>query len=249
MPPRFYAPAADDTELVALPPDEAHHLIHVLRLREGAAVRVFDGYGREWDARVARATRSAVTVERGAPRPPAPEPACRITLAVAVLKADYMETALRSAVMAGVHAIQPLVSAHSLSLPRGDHRGHLAERWRRIVVSSVKQCGRAVVPEVHDVQLLASWIADHASTPALRLLLAEPGIGERHPTDLLAWRDVARDHGAVLLVGPEGGWLPAEVERARAEGFLPWTVSKRVLRADAAALAAVSVLLYAWETG
>lgn len=250
MVPRCYVPDADaSAERVRLPAGEAHHVRHVMRLGDGAAVRVFDGRGREWHARLADGGKAAVFAVLGEPALPAAEPPMHLTLAQALLKAEYMDDAVRDAAMVGVSAIQPIVTAHATIDLQGPRAARLVERWQRIAVASVKQCGRAILPRVDQPRTLTGWLASAAGDAALKLLLAEPAMRDAHATepDLQAWRLRAREGGAIVLVGPEGGWTSHEMGEAREAGFVPWTVSPRTLRADAVSVVALSVLLYAWE--
>ncbi len=220
-----------------------------MRLGDGATVRVFDGGGREWHARLAHAGKSEVVAILGEEAQPVAEPPIRVTLAQAVLKAGYMDDAVRDACMIGASTIQPIASARSVVGLDGPRASRLVERWQRIAVASVKQCGRAVVPGVEPPRDLAEWLAAVAAGSALKLLLAEPVLprADEEEPDLHAWRRAALDGGALVLVGPEGGWTSHEIGAAREAGFSPWTVSRRTLRADAVSVAALSVLLYAWE--
>jgi 16S rRNA (uracil1498-N3)-methyltransferase len=248
--PRFFAPSiVGSVERVELPSDEAHHLLHVLRLGPGARVRVFDGRGREWEARVASVTDGAVRLDIGPPVPPAPEPPVKTTLALGVLKGASMDHVVRDAAMVGVATIQPLATARMAAASEGARSARAVARWQRIAVAAVKQCGRAVVPEVRGVGELGGWLTATRSDPAAKIVLVEPGLETGTPPALEGLRVRARSHGAVLLSGPEGGWAPEELATARQAGFEPWTVTPRILRADAVPVAALSVLFYLWERG
>jgi len=247
MNPRFYAPDAravgDD---VPLPDDEANHLMHVLRLAAGATVIVFDGRGREFDAVVARTGKQGVTVRLQGSRMPVPEPRVAVTLAQAVLKSNRMDDVVRDAVMMGVAAIQPIVTARSETSLPALTRGHRRERWERIAVSSAKQCGRAVVPpilEPCDFGVLTQALARRA-LPGPGLMLVEPstsasavGIGDL---------DGQIPREATVLVGPEGGWAVEEIEQAVACCRMV-TLGQRTLRADAMPVIALSALFAIWR--
>src|SRR4051812_7128908 len=99
------------TGLVRLPEDETHHLRHVLRLEVGAEVRVFNGEGREWTARVATIGRAGVDLDIVREEVPVAEPSLRVTVAAGVLKGDQMDAVVRDMTMLGAVAIVPLVTA------------------------------------------------------------------------------------------------------------------------------------------
>ena len=84
-----------------------------------------------------------------------------LTLAQAVLKGDKMDDVVRDAVMMGVAAIQPIVTARSEVTRAALERGHRRERWQRVAVSSAKQCGRAVVPAVLEPVAFSTTVYDH----------------------------------------------------------------------------------------
>jgi 16S rRNA (uracil1498-N3)-methyltransferase len=240
MLPRFLA-AIDATSGVArLPADEARHLSQVLRLGSGDEIAVFDGEGHEFRARVEQVTRDGALVRLIESHDPAPEPAVRVTLAQAALKGDKMDDVVRDATMMGVAAIEPLISEHTVAHLSP---GRAPERWRRIALSSAKQCRRAVVPRVGEGTAFPQWIARDRS--ALRVILVEPSASvEGHPGSTLQGE---RPADATILIGPEGGWSTREIEAAVAADYLPITLGRRTLRADAVSIVALGVLQYLWS--
>ncbi len=244
---RFHAPDAERAgDRVALPDEEAQHLTRVLRLKAGAAVRVFNGRGHEFDALVERAAKSGVQVIVGAVREPAArEPRVAVTLAQSVLKGDKMDDVVRDAVMMGVAAIQPIVAARSEVTLSSLQRGTRLERWGRIAVSSAKQCGRATVPPIlAPLDLDAVIAALSAMTlPGPGLLFAEPSAAAEAMA--LGDLDPAPPRETTVVIGPEGGWEPSEVERASAACRLI-TLNSPTLRADAMPLIALTALFTRW---
>jgi 16S rRNA (uracil1498-N3)-methyltransferase len=243
---RFFAPAARATgDLVTLPDDEAEHLTRVLRLAAGDRVRVFNGRGAEFESLVEAADRDAVRVRIGPPHQPAPEPRTAVTLVQAVLKGDKMDEVVRDAVMVGVAAIQPIITARTESSVAALARSRRRERWERIAVSSAKQCGRAVVPSILEPKpftLDAQSLSD-LGLPSPIFVLVEPGASSG---TALGELDVSVPDHATLVVGPEGGWTPEEVEAASTLGPLI-TLGRRTLRADAMALVAMAALFARWR--
>jgi len=231
-----------DTSSLDLPPDEAAHLVRVLRVRPGDAVRVFNGRGLECEASVTHIGKGSVAVAVQRVVPAAAECRVRVTLAQAVLKGDKLDDCIRDAVMLGVAAVQPIITGRTDVPGMAFARGGRVQRWQRIAVSSAKQCGRAVVPEVHPPVTLAECLAGDSSD--VRVLLAEPAAGEGSGPGALRARPAVSS--ALVLVGPEGGWTPDEVADAANSGAIVLTLGRRTLRADAAALVALSVLLHVW---
>ena len=241
---RFYAPTASRTGLrVRLPDSEAVHQTHALRLRAGATVQVFDGRGHEFSGTIVTTDRTGTVVETLAPVDPAPEPQVAITLAQAVLKGRKFDSVVRDAVMLGVSAVRPLITAHT-DVPEAALRsGSTRQRWEHIAVASAKQSGRAVVPVIESPMSFERHLGNTGE--GLRMILVEPPVGPaRDRPDVLTTRP--RPRHAVLTIGPEGGWSEEELIRARAEGWEMLTLGSRTLRADAASVVSVGVLLYVW---
>lgn len=244
---RFFAPALDPAdETVSLPRDEGEHLTRVLRLAEGDTVSVFDGRGREFLARIVRAVRRDVVVQLLSPVTPPAEPSVALTLAQAVLKGDKMDDVVRDAVMLGVAAIQPLITARTESTVAALLRGARLDRWQRVALASAKQSGRAVLPEIRTPLTLETYLDE--PPPAQILMLVEPGSGlEAEPLAVLSGLPTPAD--AAVLIGPEGGWTPAEVAAARSRAVRLVSLGRRTLRADAVPVAAISVLQFLWDAG
>ncbi|HEY5618450.1 MAG TPA: 16S rRNA (uracil(1498)-N(3))-methyltransferase [Vicinamibacterales bacterium] len=244
---RFYAPDAErEGETIDLPPDEAAHLTRVLRLKVGAPVRVFNGRGGEFDSVVDSITRSRVQVRIDAAREAAAEPRVSVTLAQAVLKGDKMDDVVRDAVMMGVAAIQPIVTTRTEVTLASLQRGRRRERWERVAVASAKQCGRATVPAIGEPRTFGDVITalEHITLPGPGIMLVEPSAADGTLTlDELA---NAPPREATVLVGPEGGWTPDEVEQGSAACRIV-TLGRRTLRADAVPIVALTALFAIWK--
>ena len=243
---RFYAPAAHTSgDVDSLPADEAAHLTRVLRLTRGDHIVVFNGRGQAFTAIVQSARKSGVDVVVGAACDAAPEARVAVTLVQAVLKGDKMDDVVRDAVMIGAAAIQPVITGRSEVTRGALERGRRRERWERVAVSSAKQCGRAVVPAVHDTESFEAIAAliDDRQLPGPALMLVEPGVDAE-----------AASHGeyegpppreASLLIGPEGGWTSDEIAAAAGRCRLI-TLGGRTIRGDAMSLVAMAALFAKW---
>ena len=215
----------------------------MLRLRTADSILIFDGNGREALARVRSVTPGRVSVEVVELRGAAPESRVAVTLAQALLKSDKMDRVIRDAVMLGVAAVQPVVSRRTDVPMRAVAMGGRQDRWDRTVISSVKQCGRAVVPPVHAPQEFTALL--RSTEGKTRLMFVEPG-GSGNVADV-ATLDGGRPSEAMVLIGPEGGWDPEEIATAGASGVMLLSFGQRVLRADAAGAAVLPVLRYIWR--
>jgi 16S rRNA (uracil1498-N3)-methyltransferase len=241
---RFFAPALDPgDETVMLPRTEGEHLTRVLRLGIGDTVAVFDGRGHEFLARVAGTSRRDVRLQLVSKLAAAEEPSVRLTLVQAVLKSDKMDDIVRDAVMLGVRAIQPIVTARSETTVATLMKSARVERWRRVALASVKQSRRAVLPEVRMPLSFDTFLGDPAED--LRLMLVEPAVAAG-AVSLATIRERSIPADAAVLVGPEGGWTDREWQTAREQGALLVTLGYRTLRADAVPVAAISVLQFLW---
>lgn len=244
MLPRFFAPALDaGDDVVTLPRDEGEHLVRVLRLGVGDSVGVFDGRGHEFLGRVVAAARRDVRVQVLSRVEPVREPTVAITLVQSVLKGDKMDEVIRDAVMLGVSAIQPLVAKRAETTVGTLLRGARLERWRRVALASVKQSRRATLPDIRTPLSFEHYLDEPVS--ALRLMLVEPSAGESTP--LTPLRDISAPADAAVIVGPEGGWDAQECTLALERGVRMIALGPRTLRADAVAIAALSVLQFLWE--
>jgi 16S rRNA (uracil1498-N3)-methyltransferase len=223
-----------DEATIELPREEATHLVRVLRLSAGDHVRIFNGRGDEWDARVHETRRDHAVVRLGSRIVPPSEPRTRMTLAAAVLKGDKMDDVVRDAVMLGVAVIQPLVTMHTETSLAILARRQRVARWQRVAVASAKQCGRAVVPEVSPPRPFFDALA----TVNDAVMLVEPSVAPR----ALALREVPARASITVFVGPEGGWAEEELTRARESGAMLLTLGAQTLRADAVPLIALTAL-------
>ena len=241
MRPRFHVPGVDATAArVELPEEEAEHLVRVLRLGIGDEVDVFDGRGGMWRAEIVEAGKRSAAVRTVQPLVPAPELEVSITLVVSVLKGDKLDEVIRDAVMLGVASVRPIIAERSEISAAAIARSHRIQRWQRIAVASAKQCGRAVVPTVHDPTALPEYLSEPAAT---RVMCVEPSAA---PTGVLSVLAVPRSAAVELMIGPEGGWSPLEVSAASDSGAILMSLGGRTLRADAVPIVALTALLTTW---
>ncbi|MDC7802753.1 16S rRNA (uracil(1498)-N(3))-methyltransferase [Sphingomonas sp. BLCC-B65] len=219
---------------------EAHHAAVVRRVRVGEEVTVGDGAG-VWLTGVVAASapkRVAVTVtERTVAAPPSP----RLVLAQALAKGDRDELAVQAATELGVDEIVPWQGARSVSRWSDDKAVKGVARWQSIVREAAKQAHRPWVPRVAAPVSVAGLAARAARA---RVLVLEPSAATA-----LSAVSVADSAEIVLVVGPEGGIAPDELEALADAGAIAVRLGDTVLRtstAGPAALAVVNARLGRW---
>lgn len=246
---RFYAPLVafgPDEKSVTLGADETRHARDVLRLQTGDEIFVFDGAGREFHCTVQTINRDSTELSVIAEvEPTRPESSLNLTLAIALLKGEKFDLVIQKSTELGVNRIVPLDTERADVRPRdNDGANKRVARWRRIALEAAKQTGRAHIPEIVAPQtlkfLLTSEVADKdISTTVTRLMFSErDGRSFVEATDNLAGRPAE----IVALVGPEGGWADGEIELAREGGWQIVTLGGRTLRAETAAIVALTLL-------
>ncbi len=232
---RFHVPAAAPGARVELPEHSAHHAREVLRLRPGAAVRVFDGAGAEFEAVLDEVSRRTVSARLGHPAQARAESPLRLVLAVSPLKGDRMEIVVQKATELGVTEIWPVVTDRTDAAARPALQGTRVERWERVASGAAEQCGRAVVPQIAPTTTLVGMMA--RSLDGQRVVLLEtaghPPLSSLPPPPAAC---------LLLLVGPAGGFEPAEAVRLTEGGFLAVSLGPRILRAETAAVAATAIV-------
>ena len=238
--PRFYLPLMlTEGAILELDEQSAHHLTHVLRLRPGAPVKVFDGQGHEHDATVHELHRARVTVELGTAVGSIPEPQLSITLAQGIPRGDRMDLILQKAVELGVSAVRPLWTERSQSRTSGERLEKRLRHWQGVVISACEQCGRATLPELTPPANYGAWLSGGTADGCRLLLDPEAGLS-------LGDLSAPGNDTILLLVGPEGGFSAGETTLAVTSGFNAVRLGPRVLRTETASLAMVAGLQALW---
>ena len=214
------------------------HLRASLRVTPGERIRVGDDQRRRYDIEVTdldrRALRGRIVGRQTGPAPRTP----RLVLGQAILKGERMDWTIQKATELGAHAIVPLISEQTIVRPKRDRADAQQERWQRMALEAAQQSERWDIPSVSAPVNVREFVAGQTRSE-LKLMLAERS-GDRSlaamplpssPTDTIT-----------LMIGPEGGWREEELADAAAHGFEPVTLGARILRAETAALAAISVL-------
>jgi 16S rRNA (uracil1498-N3)-methyltransferase len=233
--PRLYCPTRLALgQVFALPSGPARH-VQVLRLQPGEELLLFDGEGGQWRAVIERMGRSDVDVRVTQHEEVEREPGVAVHLAVGIPANERMDWLVEKATELGVASIQPLVSARAILRVAGERAQKKKEHWQAIAAAACEQSGRNRVPAVHEPVAYAGWLAQ--PRPGRRFVLSLASQAPRLDDALLAG-----SKECVVLSGPEGGLDAREEEAALAAGFVAVSLGPRILRAETAPLAALSLL-------
>ena len=153
-------------------------------------------------------------------------------------KGDKLEAIIRASTELGVARIVPIITERTIVRLDAARVRDRARRWQRVATEAAKQCGRAVIPTVEPPRPLSEFLGAD-SHGALRLCLWE---GEARGLDPALSGVAGPVPSATVLIGPEGGLSAAEVESAKARGFIPASLGPRILRTETAGPAIIAVL-------
>jgi 16S rRNA (uracil1498-N3)-methyltransferase len=225
---------------LALPASAARH-VQVLRLQPGQEITLFNGEGGQWQARITAMGRSDVQVELLQWQATEREPQRRVHLGLGMPANERMDWLVEKATELGAASLWPLQTAHSVLRLSGERASKKRLHWQAVATAACEQCGGNRLPEIGPINDLPHWLASAPKAP-LRCLLSLDA--QAPPLDALLAQASAQAE-VVFLSGPEGGLSAGEEAQARAAGFVPVSLGTRVLRAETAALAALSLAVLA----
>jgi len=236
---RFYAPPRQfDQDLVTLDPEETLHLARVLRLSVGAKVQVCDGEGGNFAAQVATLEPRGATLRILGKLDAWGESSLPVVLGIGLAKGEAMDEAVRQTTEMGVTRIFPFTSERSerLSPERVERR---RGRWQRLARESIKSCQRSMLPLIEPPRDFAAALE---GPEEVKLIFWE----EERGGGLKPFLQLSRPRDVRVLIGPEGGFSAAEAALAREAGFHVVSLGPRRLKVATAALAAITLIQYAW---
>lgn len=220
--------------------DTHHHMARVLRLQKGQRVRLLDGEGQAYWARVeevgAGETRLFIEEEDARDR----DPGIQIHLFQALPKKDRFEYVLEKGCELGIAAFFPLETKRTIPTVRGKNQGKKMERWRRILRSSAQQCMANRIPYLGEPVTFSQIQSLMASYDSVLVAYEE---APKSLSDVLATK-ASVPRSIMLIVGPEGSFTAEETQEMQDWGGEFFSLGPRILRSDTAGLMACSILLF-----
>ena len=214
---------------------DARHIGGALRMTPGETLTLCDGKGTDYACTITAVEKERVTLSVDAAAPSYSAPSLAVTLYMGLPKGDKMELIIQKAVELGVTAIVPVATARCIVKLDGKDAAKKQVRWQKIAAEAAGQSGRGIIPVV---EMPISWKQALARFEKEYTLLCYEG-GGAPIGKLISPADTA----VSLVVGPEGGFDPAEVEAVTAVGGKIATLGPRILRCETAPLAAIAVLM------
>lgn len=237
--PRFFI---TDINAGLIDGEDARHIARSLRMRRGEALTLCDGQGTDFFCEITDVSGDLVYYRVLRQEESVSEPKVRVTLFQCLPKGDKMDDIVKKSVELGVYSIVPVISGRCVSTPAGAAQERKRERWQKIALEAAKQSGRGIVPRVFGMlpfdKALKELCASDTSVifyegggQSLKGILSEAG---------------QKGKGSTLgiLIGPEGGFSPEEVEAAKGGGAKVATLGPRILRVETAPVCALSVVMY-----
>ncbi len=242
---RFYLPPEKAAApVLTLTGQEAHHALHVLRLRQGDIVTVLDGAGTQILCEVQDGARDHLRLKVTEQRR-LPPPGCQVTLLQALPKGKTIETIIQKATELGVARIVPLLTDRVVVHLDSQAGGTKLAKWHAVAVEAVKQCGSPWLPKIEPPITPREYIqrAENVELP----MVASLQDNARHPREYFrAFQTTNRrlPSSVCVWIGPEGDFTQEELKLIQSAGARPITLGRLVLRADTAAIYCLSILNY-----
>jgi 16S rRNA (uracil1498-N3)-methyltransferase len=228
-------------EKMTLKGSDARHIRKVLRLRPGDGIGLFDGSGAAYTARIDTFVRDGIVVAVQSSAPAATDSPVQISVAQGFLKDKKMDGLARQLTELGIAKWLPFFAERSVPAPDRRRLAGRLERWQKISREALKQCRRGRLMVIEPVGTLQD-VLRQARSCDVKILFWE---NQPQPSNLQETvQRGAAPEGIFAILGPEGGFSPAEVEAAVAEGFRTAGLGPRILRAETAAITAAALLQF-----
>lgn len=216
--------------------DDAKHIAKSLRMRVGEALTVCDTKGNDYNCTISAILDGRIELNIDSICKTNSEPSVEVTLFQCLTKGDKMDLIVRQAVEMGVTFVIPTISQNCVSRPDEKQLSKKQERWQRIADEAAGQSGRGILPKVKGTMTLTEAAKELSSFDKCYFFYELGG---------KAVESIEKDVKKIaVIIGPEGGFSLTEVEMLRNAGATVTTLGPRILRAETAPVAAVSLIMH-----
>lgn len=232
--PRFFIDHEPD-EYINVEGADARHIGYSLRMKVGDEL-TFCRMGTDYICEIAEMTEDSVLCRIKSTEPSKCEPSLKLTIYQAFPKQDKFEQIIQKVTELGAVRIVPFLSRRCVSRPDKKDFAKKRERFMRIAEEAAKQSGRGIIPEIGELLSFDEAVRDMAASQ-IRLICYENG-GEK-----LSEIDFASVDTAAVMIGSEGGFERAEVEKTVENGAKPIWLGERILRCETCPIAVTAIIM------
>ena len=230
---RFFVDSPIKTELVVIEGPDAHHITNVNRLKMGDLVTLFDGSSKEFEAKIEETGKKKVIVRVQESREVSRELDTVLTMCVSLPRGDRQKVLVEKLVELGTFRLVPIQCKRSVMEPSGNA---IAKLERRVIEAS-KQCGRNVLMQIDSPISYSDLIEQMQGVEDARFI-AHPYDAEKTIPEAISQMN---EKAAMVAIGPEGGFTDDEIQLARTNDWVVFSMGKSILRVETAAAAAAAV--------
>jgi 16S rRNA (uracil1498-N3)-methyltransferase len=233
----FLEHTLSESLVVNLQADHYHYLVHVIRVRVGDPLILWNGQGGEYESQVVNVTKKEISIRLNTFLPVDRESACQIEIVLPLLSSEKMDWVLQKSVELGVSQISPVLCERAVGKLNAEKLEKKKAHWMQVIISAANQSQRTQLPQLNDVRPFQSFFQQYINP----IILFTPPLKDHVPISLPTHCQQCR-----ILIGPESGFSDAELRYAQQNHAYFKTLGKRVLRVETAAISCMTYIQSLW---
>ncbi len=238
--PRFFIQKKEISGSIAtIKGSDIKHIRNVLRMKPGDMLLLFDETGFNYEAKIVALSSGSIAASIYRTFSSKTESRLNVVVAQAYLKDRTMDTVIRQVTELGIREWIPFTAKRSVPRPDQHRLRARMERWEKIAIESLKQCGRYQIPKISNLNTFDGVLTRK----------------RRHDIKMIFWENETKGINAacflekkeaidsvLIMLGPEGGFTKGEIQHAKEHGFVTASLGPRILKADTATIAACALV-------
>ena len=221
-------------EVISLTKKDFHHELNVLRKRTGDRFTVFDGRGNSALAQILDIDKKILKILIVENYPPSNRHGIKINLGQSLIRKDPFNLTIQKATELGVSSFSPLLTERVIAHRANVNVEKRIEKWNQIAKGACEQCGENWIPEINKPIKIEDWSKEINSD--IKIVL--------YPDAEIMLSEIEIKESISIAIGPEGDFTEEEISGLKEVGFIPVTIGARILKAETAAISAISALRY-----